>query len=114
MAVTQTFEFHLLVTVVINTDCHRIGGSYHQNMELCLRLNPRWFIQKESSTERAISSHLPNWFGRHLMRECHLMVPSAMLRAVHSPPHCMPPTPPYPLPRWGRHSSKGLALLFLA
>jgi hypothetical protein len=55
----QTFEFHLLVTVIINADCHRVSGSHHQNMELCLRLSPRWFIQREES----ISSHLHNRFG---------------------------------------------------
>jgi hypothetical protein len=46
----QTFEFHLLVTVVVNADCHRVGGSHHQNMELCLRLNPRWFIQRDEES----------------------------------------------------------------
>jgi hypothetical protein len=39
----QTFKFHLLVTVVVNADCHHISGSYHQNMELCLR----WFTPRE-------------------------------------------------------------------
>ncbi len=28
MAVTQTFKFHLLVTVIVNMDCHH---TYHQN-----------------------------------------------------------------------------------
>lgn len=82
--------------------------SPHIPSKLCLRLNPRWFIQREESLYRQKGRSLATCptsleaSGWLLNRE--------MLTAVHSPPHCMPPhtaLPPSPQ-RWGHHSSKGL------
>jgi hypothetical protein len=44
----QTFEFHLLVIVVLNVDCQWIIPSKYGTLPE-VEVNPRWFIQREES-----------------------------------------------------------------